>query len=74
MPVKIIKELCNGCGACDRACPNQAIVLRFKEAEVDSDKCQDCEECVFVCPNGAITASPKLELPPASKPAAINDH
>lgn len=59
MAVKIIPKLCNGCGACAETCSNQAIILRFKEAEVDQAKCQDCEECIFVCPNGAITGSSK---------------
>jgi len=55
MPMVVIKELCSGCGACVRACPNQAITLRVKESEVDQERCRDCEECIFVCPNGAIT-------------------
>lgn len=63
MAAVIIKELCNGCGACLQVCPNQAIVQRFKGAEVDQDRCQDCEECIFVCPNGAITLCPSRISP-----------
>lgn len=55
MPMVVIKELCCGCGACVRTCPNQAITLRAKESEVKPERCRDCEECIFVCPNGAIT-------------------
>lgn len=52
----MVKDICNGCGMCVAACPNEAVSVQLKVAVVDPEKCQDCEECVFACPVGAITA------------------
>lgn len=58
MALKILKELCTVCTACDTECPNGAI--SFKKGSysyaIDADKCTECEgnfdepQCVGVCP------------------------
>jgi uncharacterized protein (DUF362 family)/Pyruvate/2-oxoacid:ferredoxin oxidoreductase delta subunit len=47
---------CTICGACEQACPGQAIVMEKKSrvAKVDDDKCIRCYCCHEVCPNAAI--------------------
>ena len=50
-----INEKCNGCGACLRPCPEDAITGGKKEAHViDSDKCIKCGVCKSVCKFDAI--------------------
>jgi len=47
------KELCSGCGICEKVCPHGAIILN-EEAEVDSAFCQGCGLCMAACPAHAI--------------------
>ena len=56
MPVKVDKDMCIGCGACEGVCPTGAIKLgEDGKAEVDEDTCVDCQACVGTCPVGAIS-------------------
>lgn len=49
-----IKALCCGCGACNDACPVQAISMRideegFRYPQIDAHKCIHCGKCDRVC-------------------------
>jgi NADH:ubiquinone oxidoreductase subunit F (NADH-binding)/(2Fe-2S) ferredoxin len=49
---------CNGCGACLRACPHDAINGKKKEVHViDQNVCQKCGICLSVCQFDAITVT-----------------
>jgi heterodisulfide reductase subunit A len=47
------KELCNGCGVCEEACPYKAISVDGI-AHVTETLCQGCGICAAACPVGAI--------------------
>ncbi len=48
-----VKETCNGCGFCMRACPFGAIEITEGRARI-GDACTLCTVCVRSCPNRAI--------------------
>jgi len=54
MVVKVDKEACTGCAACEAACPVEAIKVAGK-AEVNADTCIDCGTCVDECPTQALS-------------------
>jgi ferredoxin len=51
-----ISEDCISCGACESACPNQAIAPGDEHYEIDAAKCTECkgffetQQCADVCP------------------------
>ncbi|MDI6795216.1 MAG: NADH-ubiquinone oxidoreductase-F iron-sulfur binding region domain-containing protein, partial [bacterium] len=46
----INEETCNGCSACLKACPHDAISGEKKQVhKIDEDKCQKCGICMEVC-------------------------
>jgi ferredoxin len=50
-----ITEACNGCMACGRVCPSQAITGEKKKRHViDHAKCIQCDECYKTCKFAAI--------------------
>jgi len=51
---KVNEDACVLCGACQAACPTEAISLGDTAAEIHSDKCCGCGACVAMCPRGAI--------------------
>lgn len=57
-------EKCEGCRACEKACPFDAISIE-KYARVDIKKCIGCGRCVRECPEGA------LSLRPSDYPAQV---
>lgn len=54
MAVKVDKEKCTGCGACEEICPVDAIKVN-EIAEVDEETCIDCGTCVDECPVEALS-------------------
>jgi NADH-quinone oxidoreductase subunit F len=50
-----ITEDCDGCGACAKQCPQEAIAGKLKERHViDMTKCTKCGTCVTVCRHDAV--------------------
>jgi aryl-alcohol dehydrogenase-like predicted oxidoreductase len=45
---------CEGCGACAKACPNNAISMPNGIAEINSKVCLTCGYCAPVCPTRAL--------------------
>jgi NADP-reducing hydrogenase subunit HndC len=51
----ILTDHCMGCGACARACPQQAIVGEHKRPHaIDQAKCVQCGACYAACRLSAI--------------------
>ena len=44
-----IKDRCQLCGKCIKACKNKVHVIKGKKHIIDWDKCLACEECVKTC-------------------------
>ncbi len=52
--IKILTEVCVGCGLCVPRCPFGAISLKNKKAVIDYDKCNLCGACIDPCKFNAI--------------------
>jgi NADH:ubiquinone oxidoreductase subunit F (NADH-binding)/(2Fe-2S) ferredoxin len=67
---RIVEELCKGCGACLRACPQKAIVGEKKQPHrIIQELCIQCRTCYDTCKFGSIEigpALPKKEPEPAA--------
>ena len=48
-----ITDDCVSCGACDEACPTEAITEGDGKYEINADVCVDCGSCAEACPVGA---------------------
>lgn len=48
-----ITEACIDCGACEAACPVQAISEGDGKMVIDPEKCIECGACADNCPVGA---------------------
>lgn len=53
----LTEEPCTRCGACEKACLENAIFLKESEETpvIDFDQCMRCGKCIRVCPTGTIT-------------------
>ena len=51
------EEACDGCLACMRVCPTDAIRVKHGKARVLPELCIDCGSCLKACSRGAITAT-----------------
>lgn len=49
---------CLGCGDCKAVCPENAISVEGRLAEVDPDRCVSCGACISTCPKGIIDRIP----------------
>lgn len=71
----IIADKCKACGACKRACPNNAVVGYKKTPHwIDQSKCIQCRSCYLACKFSAIEIlsremRDKLEPNPPEPPA-----
>jgi NADH-quinone oxidoreductase subunit I len=65
-------QSCNGCGSCERACPNGSIILQTRKGEISGkneieryiwrmDSCVLCNACVEACAFGALEMSHDFE-------------
>jgi ferredoxin len=52
----VINEECINCGACEPACPVDAIHEVSDARAIDAAACTDCGACVDTCPVDAIDA------------------
>ncbi len=48
------RSKCLAIGACDASCPEDAIVRRGSEVEIDRELCTACGDCVDACPSTAL--------------------
>jgi NAD-dependent dihydropyrimidine dehydrogenase PreA subunit len=51
-----INDDCINCGACEPACPVNAISEKDEKRVIDEATCVDCGACVGTCPVNAIIA------------------
>jgi dissimilatory sulfite reductase (desulfoviridin) alpha/beta subunit len=49
---------CQGCGACARDCPDQAITMIDNHPVWDQHRCQGCRACQKACPTECIISTP----------------
>lgn len=54
-------ERCTACGACARACPEQALSLSENALEWSSARCIGCDTCAAVCISNAIAIEPQIQ-------------
>jgi predicted aldo/keto reductase-like oxidoreductase len=47
-------DICKGCGACAKNCPNEAITIKDGRASADPELCLLCGYCVPYCPQFAL--------------------
>lgn len=54
MAYKVNPDVCINCGACESACPVQAISEVNGKRNIDASKCIECGACAGTCPVSAI--------------------
>jgi len=54
---RIDEEACEGCLACMRVCPTNAIRVKHGQARVLNELCIDCGSCLTACSHGALVAT-----------------
>ena len=52
--LKIIEELCVGCGQCTLVCEPGALASKWGRTELDEDLCISCWVCLDFCPVEAL--------------------
>lgn len=56
-------HLCDNCGVCAEACPEEAIVWDGDRFVLREEDCSACGTCVEVCPNEALRLNPDTDRP-----------
>src|SRR5512137_2099334 len=56
-PFRVDDGLCDGCVACMRVCPTEAIRVKNGKARVINHLCIDCGMCRSACPQHAIVTT-----------------
>ncbi len=56
-------HLCDQCGACADACPEDAIVWEVECFVLEEGECSACGTCIDVCPNAVLRPNPDTGLP-----------
>jgi len=51
---EIIKKKCTGCGTCVKWCPEHAVAIVEKKAQINQSLCISCGECLAVCKSNAV--------------------
>ncbi len=66
--IKLDKNECNGCKACFKICPFEALEYDIinKKVKVSYKKCYGCGICRAVCKKNAITLRQRLSIPEAA--------
>lgn len=65
-------EECDGCGRCERACPQGAMRVGTGYIYVDWDRCDGCLECVGACDRGAVEERGTGRPSPRAVPVAAS--
>ena len=55
---KMCSYACLGCGDCKAVCPENAIEVEARLAQVDPDRCVSCGACISTCPKNIIDRIP----------------
>lgn len=55
---KACSYACLGCGDCKAVCPENAISVKGRLAQVDPDRCISCGACINTCPKDIISRIP----------------
>ncbi len=55
---KMCSYACLGCGDCKAVCPENAITVTGRLAQVDPDRCISCGACIKACPKQIISRIP----------------
>ena len=50
VPGKYFVDICDQCGECAKACPQDAITLKAGAFRINAKQCDGCLECVKACP------------------------
>ena len=56
--IRVVKEKCKGCKACQRVCPMDAIHMEDKKAVI-TEECVNCGACLKECKFGALEEQPR---------------
>ncbi|MCF8062378.1 MAG: 4Fe-4S binding protein [Deltaproteobacteria bacterium] len=56
-------HMCDHCGACAEACPEEAIERKEDRYVLREEACSACGTCIEICPNEVLGANPETDLP-----------
>lgn len=53
---KVERELCVGCGMCQKICAHSAPIIDEHKCHIDLERCVGCGRCLAICPKDAIVS------------------